>query len=181
AWRVRTVGEVHALATVADPRRQRRTAHRLAGGDVFGDPLGDLFPARNLPGFERSELPAVTPANREIHVARSFGDGFQVIGGVVEQVAEARPQELRLRVFRFTQLGELLGRVLYAKDRRDFVRRLLFGCAVIPLRKVQHLDFLASLAIETGADLRAQRTFLDQRAQPCGRLEVFVPRVVGQG
>ena len=70
----------------------------------------DLLPARGLPGLERTERPAVAPADREVHVARGVGDVGQVIRGVVEEVAEDRPQELRLRMFARAQRGELLRR-----------------------------------------------------------------------
>src|SRR6185312_5633178 len=98
AGRVRTVLAMDAFTAIGDPRRQRRLAHRLAGGDVLVDPAGNLLPAGGLPGLERAELPAVAPTDCEIHVARGVGDVGQVIGGVVEQVAEAGPQELRLRI-----------------------------------------------------------------------------------
>src|SRR6185312_17490856 len=112
AGRVRTVLAVHALSAVGDPGGQGRVAHRLAGLDVFVDPFGDLLPAGSLPGLERTELPAVAPADGEIHVARGVGDVGQVVGGVVEQVAEGGPQELGLWVARCTEFAELLGRIL---------------------------------------------------------------------
>ena len=59
----------------------------LAGGDVFGDPAGHLLPAGSLPGFERTELPAVAPADGEIDVTRGVGNAFKVDGGVVKLVA----------------------------------------------------------------------------------------------
>src|SRR6185312_11039705 len=67
AGRVRTVLAMDAFTAIGDPRRQRRLAHRLAGGDVLVDPAGNLLPAGGLPGLERTELPAVAPADREIH------------------------------------------------------------------------------------------------------------------
>src|SRR6185437_8898948 len=105
------------------------------GLDVFLDPLHDLLPAGRLPGLERSQLPAVAPADREVHVAYGFGDVGQVIRAVMEKIPKAGPQELRLRVARCAQLRELLGRVLDREDRADFLRRLLFGRAVALLRK----------------------------------------------
>jgi hypothetical protein len=80
------------------PGGQRRIAHRLAGGDVGGDRPGDVRPAGGLPGLERPLRPAEAPAHREIQIAGIVGDGFELHGGIVEDVAEDRPQELRLRV-----------------------------------------------------------------------------------
>ena len=66
-------------------------------------PLGHLLPAGRLPGLERSGLPAETPAQREIDVARGVGDRGQVHGDVVKHVAENRPQELGLRMIGLAQ------------------------------------------------------------------------------
>ncbi len=172
---------MHAAAAVGDPGGQWRLAHRLAGGDVFRDPLRHLLPAGGLPGLKRAELPAVAPADREVHVTRGVGDVGQVVGGVVEQVAERRPQELCLLVRGCAQLAELLGRVLDGENRSDLVGGFLLGRAIVLLRHVEHDDVLAGLAIETGAVFLAQRALFDQAAQPRRRLEVGVPRVVGQG
>ena len=76
-------------------------------GDVVGDPLRHLLPAGGLPGLERPQRPAVAPADREVDVARGLGDVIEVIGAVVEQVAERRPQELRLRVLAGAQRGHV--------------------------------------------------------------------------
>jgi xanthine/CO dehydrogenase XdhC/CoxF family maturation factor len=84
------------------PGWQRCVAQCVAGVDVFLDPLGHR-PARCLPGFERTDVPAEAPAHGEVDVARVVGHGVQVHGDVVESVAEDRPQELRLRVGRFAQ------------------------------------------------------------------------------
>jgi hypothetical protein len=83
-----------------DPGRQRRGAHRLAGGDVGADRFGDLGPAGCLPGFEGALLPAEAPAHGEIDVARVVGNVFQMHGTVMEHVAEDRPEKLRLRMRR---------------------------------------------------------------------------------
>ena len=80
------------------PGRQRRVAHGLAGGDFGGDGLGDGGPAGRLPGFERALRPAEAPAHGEIEVAGVVGDVFELHGGVMEDVAEDGPQELRLRM-----------------------------------------------------------------------------------
>ena len=172
---------MHAVAAVEHPVGQRCVAHRLAGDDVVGDPLRDLLPARGLPGLERTQRPAVAPADREVDVARGFGDVGQVVGAVMEQVAEHRPQELRLRMLAVAQLRELLGRILDLEDLDDF-RRGNAGRRPVVLRlQVQHQDVLADLAEDAGAGLLAQRALGDQRFQPFRRREVLVPRIVGQG
>ena len=99
----------------------------------------------------------------------------------MEQVAEAGPQETGLRVLALTQLAEFLGRVADGENPGNLVGGFLLGRAVVSGTQVQHFDGLAVLPVETGACLLAQRTFLDQRGQPLGRLEVLVPGVVGQG
>jgi hypothetical protein len=102
---------VHAgAAEFARPRRQRRLGHRLARGDVFGDPFCDIGPARGLPGFKRPKLPAVAPAHREVDVARAGSNVGEEICRVVEKVAMYRPEELGLWIVAGSQLGELLGR-----------------------------------------------------------------------
>ncbi len=80
------------------PGRQRRGAHGLAGRDIGGDGLGDVGPAGSLPGFERTLRPAEAPAHGEVEIAGVVGDVFEMYGGVMEDVAEDGPQELRLRM-----------------------------------------------------------------------------------
>src|SRR3546814_8875290 len=104
------LGAVNASEAIDGPRRQRRVGHGLAGCNVVLNPAGDLLPAGGLPGFERAELPAVTPTDRQIDIARGVGNVGQVIGAVMEQVAETGPQELRLRMRAGAQLGEVLDR-----------------------------------------------------------------------
>ena len=178
---VAAVGRVHGIAAIEYPVRQRRTAHGVAGHDVLGDPVGHLLPARCLPGLERTERPAVTPADRQVHVAGGVGDAFEVERAVVEGVAEAGPQELRLRMLAAAQRGELLRRILFLQQDGDLGIDFTRRGAVVLHRQVQHQNVLAALGVDAGAGLLAQRAFLDQRCQPPGRLEVRVPRIVGQG
>ena len=74
----RAFGPMHAGVAAAEafehPRRQRRGAERLAGVDVFLDPLRDLRPAGLLPELERPLARAEAPAHREVDVARALGD-----------------------------------------------------------------------------------------------------------
>jgi hypothetical protein len=85
------------------PLRQRLLRQRLAGVNVFLDPLRHLQPARLLPQLEGALLHAEAPAQRLVHVARRLGDGRQVHGGVVEAVAQDGPEELALRPGRIAQ------------------------------------------------------------------------------
>src|SRR3546814_3351568 len=98
----------------------------------------------------------------------------------MEQVAEHRPQELRLRMPAFAQGGELRHRVLRLQDLDHFIGGLAVGGAVVLLFEVEDHDVLADLAEDAGTGLLPERAFLDQRREQLGRLEVLVPRIVGQ-
>ena len=65
--------------------------------------------------------PAEAPADGEVDVARAVRDVGEVHRDVVEEVAEDRPQELRLRVRRGAQLRELLAGILLLEDRLHLV------------------------------------------------------------
>jgi hypothetical protein len=171
---VRAVLRVH-------PGRQRRVGHALAGGDVLADPAGDVAPAGRLPALERPEAPAVAPADREVDVARRVGDRLQVVGAVVEQVAEAGPQEPGLRMRARAQRGELGGRVAVLEDLDHLGRGLRRRRPVIAGGEVEHDDVLAALLEDAGAGLLPERTLGDQRLQPIGGDEILVPRILGQG
>ncbi len=94
---------------VEHPGRQRRAAQGLAGGDVFLHPGGHLLPASGLPQLERALLHAEAPAHGQVDLAGGFGNLGQVHRHIVEAVAQDGPQELRLRVGRFTQQLQPLG------------------------------------------------------------------------
>ncbi len=98
----------------------------------------------------------------------------------MEGVAEARPQELRLRMATGAQGGELLRRVTLLEQRRDLRVQALVGRAVVLRLQVQHQDVLALLGVEAGPGLGTQRALLHQARKPLRRLEVLVPRVLGQ-
>src|SRR5579859_3036729 len=99
---------MQAIASVERPGRQGHIRHCLAGRYVLRDPARNLLPACGLPGFEWTKLPAIAPADREVHLTRRVGDRSEVIRTVVEQVAEDRPQELRLGMGGRPQCGKLL-------------------------------------------------------------------------
>ncbi len=146
------------------PLRQRRVRERLARIDVFLHPLGHLLPAGLLPVFERAAVPAEAPADRQVDFRGRIGDLLQVYGDVVKHVAEHRPQELRLRIGRFAQQLQALGRRLL-QDTHDDLVGLLAARAVLAALRVQHLDVLAFLLVEAGAGLLAQGARLHQLGQ----------------
>ena len=165
---VRALGRVHAAGVghlaARHPRGQRRVRERLACVDIFLHPLGDVFPARGLPVFERPRGPAEAPADREVDFAGVVGDLLQIHADVVEHVAEHGPQELRLRVGRFAQQAQTLGRGLLQNAHDHFVG-LLARLHVLARLRVEHLDDLAVLLVETSARLLAQRALLHQRLE----------------
>src|SRR5690606_12741614 len=120
-------------------------------------------PAGGLPGLERAERPTVAPADRQVHVARGVGNRTQVVGAVVEQIAEHGPQELRLRVSAGAQRGELLRRVALLEQRGDFRVELRLARPVVLRIEVEYQDVLAALGVDARTGLLAQRALGDQR------------------
>ena len=161
------------------PLRQRRCAQRLAGVDVFLDPAGDGRPACGLPQLERALADAEAPAHREVDVARALGDVGEVHGCVVEAVAQDRPQKLRLRVLRFAQQLQALGRRLL-EDARDDLVGLAAARHVLAGRRVEAQNILAHLLVEARAGLRAERAAFDQHPEHLGRCVAREERVVGE-
>ena len=104
-----------------------------------------------------------------------------MVSAVVEQVAEDRPQELRLRMPALAQLGELFGRIPELEDLGDFWRHFAAAGAIVLCLQIEYLDLAPRLAIDPGPSLLAERPLVDQRLQPPRRLEVFMPGIVGQG
>ncbi len=172
---------MHTFATVDDPRRQRRVAHGLAGGDVGGDPAGDLLPAAGLPKLERTEGPAVAPADREVDLARAVRDVGEVVSAVVKQVAEHGPKKPCLRITAGAQLRQLICRVFDFEDGGDLGACCTVGGSVVQPGRVQHVDVLADLAEEARARLLPQRAPADQRLQRGGRNEMPVPGILRKG
>ena len=89
----------------------------------------------------------------------------------MKEIAEDRPQELRLRMRVRAQLGEFLSRIL---EREDFRHRGIDdarGFAVGARLRVQHLDVLADLAEEAGAGFLAQGALRDQPGKHRRRTE----------
>ena len=95
------------------PLWQGRSAQRLAGVNVFFDPVRDLQPAGFLPQLEWPLLCAEPPAHREVDVAGGLGDAGQMHGGIVEAVTQNRPHELPLRTIAPAQQTEALTRRLF--------------------------------------------------------------------
>ncbi len=154
---------MHAATTIGDPCWQRSAAHALACGDVFIDPCRHLLPVSRLPGFKRALCPAVAPADCKVHVACGVGDVGQMESAVVEQVAEAGPQELRLRVLAGAQLGELFHWILELEDLHHFRRGGTVGRAIVLLVQIKHHDVFADFAEDTCAGFLPQRALADQR------------------
>ncbi|KFB72553.1 MAG: hypothetical protein AW09_002256 [Candidatus Accumulibacter phosphatis] len=181
--RVGTLRAMHACLCnpAKDPCRQRGRAHRPAGVDVGLDGFGNRLPASRLPALERALRPAEAPAHREIEIAGIVGNVGEVISGVMEDVAEDRPQELRLRMLAGAQLGKLLGRVAILEDRQhawvDFGRTV----TIVLQRQVEHLDRPAILAENAAARLLAERALADQCRQPCRHAVMGMPGIFGQG
>ena len=171
--------------TFEHPCRQRCIAQRVAGVDVFLDPVGHLQPVRCLPRFKRTDVPAEAPAHGEVDVARIVGDSIEVDGDVVESVAEDRPQELALWIRRFAQRLHLLDRILFFQDAGDDVGSLGAASDVFTGGEIEALNLLADFLVEARAALLAQRAFFHQLRQHCRRLvdgsEGIVRQVVLHG
>ena len=99
----------------------------------------------------------------------------------MEEVAEHRPQEARLRVFAGAQALELLRRILELQYLDHFRRGLGASRAILARLRIQHDDVLAALLEDAGAGLLAERALGDQPLQPLGRLEIAMPGILGQG
>src|SRR5664279_1840382 len=162
-----------------DPGRKRRLRERLAGVDVFLDPLRHLRPAGLLPELERAGAGAEAPAHREVDVARAVGDVGQVDRGVMEAVAQDRPEELRLRVLRVVEQLQALGRWLLQDPGDDLVGLAATG-HVVALFSVVAQDVLADLLVKTGSGLLAEGTGIEQLLQDRRRRVAREERVVGQ-
>ena len=179
---VRAVGKVHAGAVgFQRPGRQRGLAQAVARGDVFLHPAGHLLPAGGLPGFKRANRPAKAPADGQVEVAGVVGHIGRVVGDVVEHIAEARPQELRLRVLAVAQLFEFHRRVGFFQDGLDRVVAFFAGIDVFTLGRVEHQGLLAFFFVDAALGFLPQRAFFNQGGQPGRGFEQAVPRVVGQG
>ena len=138
------------------------------------------FPPSRLPGLERPHLPAETPSDRQVDIPRIVGNVCQVIRGVVEQVAEDRPQKLRLRMIVRAQPGEFFGGILEREDFRDARIDRALGATIRLLREVEHLDVLADFLEHARLGLLSERALGDERLEPRRRPVVAMPWVVGQ-
>src|SRR6185312_15997024 len=101
------------------PGRQWRAGKSLAGRDVLLDPARQLRPPRGLPDLERTHLPAEAPPDREVHVAGGMRDLGEVMRAVVEHVAQARPEKLRLGMIAGPQPPQPLRRIRELEDLDD--------------------------------------------------------------
>src|SRR5437899_11906801 len=93
---IRIHDRVSFLSQIAYPFRQRCRTHAFARGDVLANPSAHLAPSRRLPRFERTLIPAKTPAHCKIQIARIVGDLTQMDSAIMEQVTNYCPEHLRL-------------------------------------------------------------------------------------
>ena len=155
-----------ARARHPQPRPCRRLTH--AGSGTFASARPAAMSSAIQPAISLQPaacqvsngpyLPAEAPADREVDVARVVGDRRQMIGAVVEQVAEDRPQELRLRMRASRaacanfSAGDSILRIAATSGATSPA-----AGAVVARGRIQHLDFLAGLAEEPGLGLCAER------------------------
>ena len=125
-------------------------------------------------------VPAETPAQREIDVARIVGDGVQMHRDVMERIPENRPQEPGLHIGRIMQRLHPLDRVLLLQDAHHQVVGLAAAGDVIALCRIEAQDVLTDLLVETGAGLLSQRAGGDQPGQHVRRLVDREERIVGK-
>src|SRR5262245_2772741 len=111
--RVRAPRTMDAITSwVRHPRRERYIRHGLARRNVIGNPFRKLLPSRCLPDLERPLIPAETPADGEIEIARVVGDIGERRCAIVESISVYGPQKLSLGMAGGVQLAEARRNVL---------------------------------------------------------------------
>ena len=159
-----------------DPFRQRCLGQRLACVDVFLDHLRDFEPTGFLPQLERALLHAEAPAHGLIDVACGVGDVDQMNGGVLETVAQNRPEELAFRTFCTTQQFQALARRLSEHAAVDIVG-LLASRHVVFAVELKLQNVAADLLEETGLGLLTEVAQVQQLLQHGRRAVVAVERI----
>ena len=120
--RVRARRRMHGRPfRISGPPRQRHRRHRPAGCNVLFNPLRNALPPCRLPELERPAVPAETPADRQIEIARVVRDLGEMHGAIMERVAIDGPQELALGMIACVELLEALGDVLVLEDFHDLL------------------------------------------------------------
>ncbi len=174
------IGGVHATRlghrALEHPLGQRRLAQRLAGVDVFLDHLGHVQPTGFLPQLKRALLHAEAPAHGLVHVARGLGNGGQVHRGVMEAVAQDRPQELALRSFAVAQQAQAFTRRALEHAAVHLVGLLAGGHVLAALQLVAH-DVAAHLLEEPAFGLLTQLAGFNQGLEHRRRAEALVERI----
>ena len=165
------------------PLGQRRLAQGAPGIYVLLDHGGHLQPAGLLPELERPLLETEAPAHGQVHVARRFGHRMQVHGGVVELVAQNRPEEARLGAFGVAQQLQALGGRLLEHAAHHLVSLGAAGHIVartVGGRGVKTQDVAPDFLVETGPGFLPQVAQGHELGQHRRGAEVAVERVALQ-
>ena len=158
------------------PGGQWRLAQRFAGVDVFLHHLGDFEPAGFLPQLEGALFHAKAPAHGQVHIARGLGDVGQMHSGVMEAVAQNRPQKLALRAFAVAQQFQAFGGGLFEHAAVHLVG-FLAGRHIVFAGQVKTQNVAAHFLEETGFGLLAQVAHLNQGLEHFGCAKTAVERV----
>ena len=154
----RALRRVHATGlghrAFEHPGRQRRAAQRLAGVDVFLNPLRHLQPAGFLPELERALLAAKAPAHGQVDVTRGLGDALQMNCRIVQLVAQNSPQKAWLRAFGFAQKFEPLASRLF-EHAADHIIGLGATRHIVHGLRIQPQDVAALFFVKASAGFLA--------------------------
>ena len=152
---------------VEHPIRQRGVAQGLTGLNVFLHHVRHAEPACFLPQLERTLLHAKAPAHAKVHITGVVGNGAKVHGGVMEGVAQNRPQKLTLRTLCIAQQLHAFSRRLFQHTGVDLIP--LFGTGHIGLaRQIKAQDVAALFLEEACLGFLAQVTHVEQGLEHLG-------------
>ena len=160
--RMHATGSGHRA--VEHPVRQRRRTQRLAGVNVFLDPVRHFHPTGFLPQLERALAGTKPPAHRKVDVAGGFGNAGEMHRSVMKLVAQHGPQKARLGAFSMAQQPQALAGRLFQHAANHFIGFRAAG-HVFHAFRVQPQDVAAHFFIETRAGFLAQAFGLQQAGQ----------------